>query len=358
MTEQTQTKDLAPRQPTQMDLIKNYVLSPEVKERFADMMGTSGIYYLNQVMILVANSDDLQKCTPKSILISAMRAASLKLSIDPSSGQAWIIPYKGQATFQLGYRGVYELAQRTNLYRFINDFEVFEGEEVTQDRMTGMHQVNGRRTGDKVIGRMLYFKLTNGFEKTFYMTLKEIDTHAKHYSQAYNSPRSKWNDPYERPKMERKTLIVNGLRKWGRFNQNDLDTIDAIESEQGFIDRAGELPEPGTTTPLPESVKQSEPEIMKSLGYEEEPVKAPKVEMKQYPAPEPEQPKQAPSPVIENSLPWARSMQTPDGTPFNLLLPDQLTAVTVGNGNTTQDMRVAATMLLAEMDKAQEQPAQ
>jgi recombination protein RecT len=269
-----------------MEAIKNYVLSPEVKDRFSDMMGPSGIYYLNQILILVANSKDLQECTPKSILISAMRAASLKLSIDPSSGQAWIIPYKGQATFQLGYRGVYELAQRTNLYRFINDFAVYEGEVVTQDRMTGMHAVTGAPKGDKVIGRMLYFKLVNGFEKTFYMTLEEIDAHAKHYSQAYNSTKSKWNDPYERPKMERKTVIVNGLRKWGRFNQNDLDTIDAIESEQGF--NTYDLPETGSVTPLPEPVKHTKAEIIESLGYDPDPEPKPEPPAAAVIPPEPE----------------------------------------------------------------------
>lgn len=222
------------RQLAPMARIKNYMLSTEVKKRFSEMMGADGIYYLNQVLIVVANSEQLQRCTPESILISAMRAASLRLSVDPAQGQAWIIPYKGKATFQLGYRGIYELAMRTHLYRFIHVSEIYEGEEVSEDRFTGMHSIAGKRAGNKVIAYMLYFELVDGFKKTFVMTVDEIAKHAARYSQSYSDNRSKWHDPVERPKMEKKTVLSNGLRKWGRFNPDDLETIDQIEESQGW----------------------------------------------------------------------------------------------------------------------------
>lgn len=252
---------------TGMARIKNYMLSPEVKDRFEQMMGSGAIYYLNQVLILVANSPALQSCEPKSILIAAMRAASLKLNVDVSSGQAWIIPYKGKATFQLGYRGVYELAQRTNLYRFINVIDIYEGEELIEDRMTGMHTIGGKRASDKVIARMLYFQLTNGFEKTYAMTVEEIAEHAAKYSVSYNYKDSPWNNPTERPKMEKKTVLVNGLRKWGRFNPGDAETLDAIESEQGWISNGEVLPDEAETTPPPEPPKMTQEERMSALGF-------------------------------------------------------------------------------------------
>jgi recombination protein RecT len=270
--ETQQETAIVKKKESPIERVKSYILSPEVKDRFQEMMGSNGIYYLNQVMILVANSDDLQKCEPKSILIAAMRAASLRLSVDPGQGQAWIIPYGDVATFQVGYKGVYELALRTNKYRFINVIDVYEGEEVIENRMTGIHMLNGKRTGNKVIARMLYFQLVSGFEKTFVMTIEEIEAHAKHYSKAYtgkNSQKSKWNDPHERPKMERKTVLINGLRRWGVFNEDDLSMLDQIESEQGWN---GELPNPEDTTP-PVEVKHTEAENMKALGFEPEPEK-------------------------------------------------------------------------------------
>jgi recombination protein RecT len=288
----------APQAQTGMARVKNYLMSPEVKQSFSDLMGANGIYYLNQVMTLVANSDELQKCEPRSILVSAMHAASLRLSVDSSQGQAWIIPYKGKATFQLGYRGIYELALRTNLYRFINVIDVYEGEQVIEDRMTGIHHLNGHRTGNKVIGRLLYFQLLSGFEKTFYMTTEEIADHAEHYSQAYFSARSKWNDPRERPKMERKTVLANGLRKWGRFNDADAEMVEAIESGQEWhlaSDGTSGLPDENTVTVVPEEHK-APAEIISDLGFE----------VDDTPAPEP-----APAPMPAPTMPEAPTPEAP-----------------------------------------------
>jgi recombination protein RecT len=259
MTEQA----LATHEARPMERVRNYMLSPEVKERFSEMMGPNGIYYLNQVLITVANSEELQKCDPKSILVSAMRAASLRLSVEPSSGQAWIIPYKGKASFQLGYKGVYELALRTNQYRFINVITIYEGEEVVENRMTGLQTIEGKRTGDTVIGYMLYFQLLKGYEKTFYMTVEEIEDHARRYSQSYKFSRSPWNDPHERPKMMKKTVLVNGLRKWGRFNQDDKLTLDAIEEEQGW--NGEDLPDPEQVT-VEKREKKSPAQIMAEMN--------------------------------------------------------------------------------------------
>ncbi len=234
---------LAVQSERRIDAIKNTVMSPSVKERFSEMMGANAIYYLNQVMILVANSDDLQACTPKSILISAMRAASLRLSLDPSTGQAWLVPYKGVATFQVGYKGIYELAMRTNLYKFINMINIYQGEELIQDRMTGIHSIGGKRTGDQITHYMLYFELTNGFRKTFAMSIEEIEQHASKYSPGYSNPKSPWKDPNKHPIMQMKTVLANGLRKWGRFNDGDIQIISEIEENQDWQDRQAELPQ-------------------------------------------------------------------------------------------------------------------
>lgn len=271
MTESSLAKQDRPE--SGMTRIRDFMLSPEVKQRFTELMGKNALYYLNQVLILVANSKNLQECEPVSILTSAMRAASLKLSVDPAQGQAWIIPYKDNRTgitsaeFQLGYRGIYELAMRTNLYRVINVIDIYEGETIVEDRMTGMHSITGKMTKRRVIAYMLYFRLANGFEKTHVMTVEEIDAHARRYSRAYNQRSSKWNDPIERPKMERKTVLSAGLRKWGRFCSTDSDILDEIESGHEWIDPGDQLfPDEDKVTHL-EPVIHSESDNMAALGF-------------------------------------------------------------------------------------------
>lgn len=256
------TNDIVP-----MEKVKRYMLSPEVKERFADMMGANGIYYLNQVLILVANNPRLQECTPQSILIAAMRAASLKLSVDPARGEAWIIPYKGKATFQLGYRGVYELAMRTDQYRHINVIDVYEGFELQENIMTGNHEIIKSYRDGAIVGYMLYFKLFNGFEKTYYMTVEEIEHHAARYSQSYNNSDSPWNDKENRRKMMRKTVLSNGLRRWGRFNSGDADVLAEIEEAQEWHDF--DLPEEGEVTVIEENNVPAEENAARLMGNRE-----------------------------------------------------------------------------------------
>lgn len=262
MSEQTA---IQPRPETGLAKIRNTIMSAKIKERFAEMMGDDSIYYLNQVMILVVNDENLQRCSPQSILTSAMRAASLKLDLDKAKGQAWIIPYKGKAEFQLGYKGLYDMAIRTNQYRALNIVTVYEGETLIENRMTGILNLGGHKTGDRVQGYMLYFELFNGFTKTFYMTVEEIEEHAAAYAQGYKNPRSPWNDKRERPKMMKKTVLSNGLRRWGVFNNHDKEILNAIEDERQdhrVYDVDPDLVEQPTST-APKSVDQN----LSELGF-------------------------------------------------------------------------------------------
>ena len=270
MDQQNPNNSLAQREETGLARMRNYILSPVVVERFQSMMGNGAVYYLNQVLTAVSGNTELQKCTPQSVLTAAMTAASLRLSIGPSTGQAWIVPYNGTAQFQIGYRGVYELAQRTGLYRFINVIDVYEGETVTEDRMTGMHNITGRKTGPAYIGFMLYFELVDGFKKSFYMTTDEILDHAKHYSKSFKNPRSLWHDEREKWKMYRKTVLVNGLKKWGRFRSEEAQIMDAVDTDDYVDGVASTLPDEAEAT-ASQPPRRSEAENMAALGFEPDP---------------------------------------------------------------------------------------
>lgn len=74
--------------------------------------------FLSAVMTLCRHNPDLadpRKASPASLLLSVLRVAHLQLSPDPALGQAWIIPRKGKAEFQLGYKGAIALAYRSPL---------------------------------------------------------------------------------------------------------------------------------------------------------------------------------------------------------------------------------------------------
>jgi recombination protein RecT len=216
--------------------ISNYLDAPTVKARFASVVGNADAY-ISSVMITVRESRQLQECQPESIYLSALRAATLKLSTDPATGQAYIVPFKGRATLIVGYKGLYDMAVRTGKYRYINVGPIYEGQEVEENQITGFHSIKGTPANkDHIIGWIGAFEMnpergqTTGFGKTFYMTVEEIHSHAEAYSKSYNDNRSPWKT--ETRKMERKTVMRLMLRRWGYLNPTDAQTLEELEAEQ------------------------------------------------------------------------------------------------------------------------------
>jgi len=225
------TTEVVPQEEKALTKITNYMEAPIVKARFAQMMGERGAStYIASVLIAVADSQSLQKCSPVSVYTSALRAATLRLSVDPGVGQAYLVPFKGRATLIVGYKGLHDMAVRTNKYRYINAGPIFEGEEVIEDRLSGFHKPTGHRTSDKVIGWIAAFEMFAGYAKTLYMTVEEIHEHAKRYSSSYSYKDSPWQT--EAPKMEKKTVLRLLLRRWGYMDPADARIMDEIDEEK------------------------------------------------------------------------------------------------------------------------------
>jgi len=225
---------------TALDKIKVYSEMDEIQKRFKKLLGDAqGQAYVESVVIAVSKDEKLQECTPKSIMIQAMRAASLGLSLDPILEQAYLIAYGNEATLIPDYRGLVQLSVNTVYYEYApNVSEVWQGEEVNIDRFTGKVTITGERVNNVIIGWMAYSKAKNGTERWLYMTNEECDQHGKTYNPGgYNSPKSPWNahNGRDRDKMRRKTVLRTFVRKWGNFSpkiqQFMMQDEPAIEAE-------------------------------------------------------------------------------------------------------------------------------
>jgi recombination protein RecT len=240
--------------------IKEYGRSPEIIERFAEIVGKHNAGgYVQSAILAVANNEALQKCTPQSIFASALRAATVQLLCEPSLGQAYLVPFKDKATFIIGYKGLYQLALRTGKYRFINVGPIYEGELVFEDRMTGEITLNGGRTSNTVIGYLASFQLTSGFSKSLYMTLDEIHAHADKYSKSVNYASSPWKT--NRVEMERKTVLRLLLSRYGYIDPKDALAI----SEDPEANEA--LPEDEEVTII-DGDSRTLNQVVEDLGFE------------------------------------------------------------------------------------------
>ena len=227
-----------------MASLQQLLNSDTIKSRFEKVLDSSPESFISSILTIVRSNSKLQECDPNSILAAAGIAAALKLPMNPSLGFSYIVPYKNQAQFQLGYKGIIQLALRTGQYKTINAGAVCEGMIKEIDFVTG-EIIRGEKISDEIVGYVAYFELLNGFHKSLYMTVDEIAEHAKRYSQSYNydlksgRKSSVWSSNFHA--MACKTVLKLLISKFGiiSIDQQGLDIIKALQADQAVITEDG-----------------------------------------------------------------------------------------------------------------------
>ena len=227
--------------------IAQYVKQDAVSQRLNDLLGKRAPQFVTSLVSAANNDKNLAACEPQSVVTAALTAASLDLPINSNLGFAYLIPYtlnrgkKDETTvcqFQMGYKGFIQLAQRSGFYKTINAAEVHDGEIVKQDRLTGEIEFawiddDVARERKPVVGYVAYFRLLNGFEKTFYWTKEKCEAHAKKYSKNYAKYGSGlWKDAFD--DMAKKTVLKLLISKFGPLNtqlQRALQEDQTVDGE-------------------------------------------------------------------------------------------------------------------------------
>jgi recombination protein RecT len=237
---------------------KDFFQKESVKKKFEELLGKRAQQFTTSVLQAINSNSLLQKASPESVYNAATMAAVLDLPINQNLGFAYIVPYKGQAQFQMGWKGFVQLAQRTGQYLRINVVEVYENQFISYNNLTEELVADFSKIGtDNIVGYASYFKLINSFEKTVYWSREKVEQHAHKYSQAYKSATglSPWKDADQFHEMAKKTVLKNTLSKWGILSIeiqkatisdqsiiNNVDTMDVnyIDNSNEAIDKEQE----------------------------------------------------------------------------------------------------------------------
>lgn len=258
---------VATQQGTQLSVaaqVKSMISQDAVKKKFTEVLGQKAPQFLASITNVVAGSAQLKKCPATTIMSAAFVAATYDLPIDSNLGFAAIVPYNNnkynpqtrqwekhpEAQFQMMYKGFIQLAIRSGYYEKMNCSVVYKDELVSYNPITGevefvtdFSQCKNRAEGntENIVGYYAWFKLLTGFRKELFMTVAEVDNHARKYSQAYRydidqgKKASKWTTDFEA--MALKTVIKLLLSKWGILS---VDMQRAIQDDQKVYDEEGE----------------------------------------------------------------------------------------------------------------------
>lgn len=223
------------------------IMHPNTDNYLTSVLAERKGEFINNLTAVVANDTKLQACEPVTLMYAALKATALRLPLDPNLGQAYIIPYKNsrerktEAQFQIGWKGFIQLAIRSGQFQAINTTDIREGELQGYNLMTG--EVNVQAVPDRenkpVVGYLAYFKLTNGFAKSLYMTAEEIEQHATRYSQSY---RGKFKDSSlwatDKDAMAKKTVLKLLLNRYAPLS---VDMQNAVQADQSVLRGDGKL---------------------------------------------------------------------------------------------------------------------
>ena len=154
----------------------------------------------NPQLLKALNSND-----GKASLLGALMQAA-QLGLEPGMmGHCYLIPYGNQVQFQLGYRGMIELARRSGSVRTIYANEVCENDDFEMSfGVAGKlyHQPAYKTPRGEVVGYYAFADLGDDAYQYVFMTHSEVDRIRKTYSKASNSP---WKTEFD--EMAKKTVL-------------------------------------------------------------------------------------------------------------------------------------------------------
>lgn len=204
------------KKPTEQKSMQSYIKSMEGEIAKALPSVITPERFTRIVLSAISVNPNLGKCTPASFLGAMMTSAQLGLEVNTPLGQAYVLPYnnKGvmEAQFQLGYKGLIDLAYRSGEVEVIQAHVVYENDEFTCEY--GLDPKLTHKPADKDRGEPVkvyaVFKTKSGGFGFEVMSMDDVRKHAAKYSKSYGSNFSPWKTNFD--EMAKKTVLKRVLK--------------------------------------------------------------------------------------------------------------------------------------------------
>lgn len=219
--------------------IKDYIKSMEGEIAKALPSVMTPERFTRITLSAVSNTPKLAECTPTSFLGAMMNAAQLGLEPNTPLGQAYLIPFKNnkkgitECQFQIGYKGMIDMAYRSKEVKYIGSEVVYENDEFEYE--LGLNPVLKHKPARSNRGKPIYyyavFKLVNGGEGFQVMSQEDVLNHAQKYSKSFNN--GPWKTNFE--EMAKKTVLKK-LLKYAPMKTEFVRAVSTDESIKNKID--------------------------------------------------------------------------------------------------------------------------
>lgn len=194
------------------DYIK--LMEPEIKKALPSVITPER--FTRMALTAARSTPGLKSCEPMSFLAAMMSAAQLGLEPNTPLGQAYLLPFKKngkpEVQFQIGYKGLIDLAYRSGEVEVVQAQCVYENDKFECEYGIEPKLKHVPADGDrgKLIKVYAMFRTKSGGYGFEVMSIKDIEDHAKKYSKAFNSSFSPWKTSFE--EMAKKTVLKKVLK--------------------------------------------------------------------------------------------------------------------------------------------------
>lgn len=183
-------------------------MKPEIARALPKHMDADRIARI--ALTLIRKNPDLANCTTESFLGALMTCSQLGFEPGSPTQEAYIIPRKGQAEFQLGYQGMVTLFYQHPMassvkVETVRENDHFEHEEGLEERLVHRPCQTGPR--GRAIAYYSVARLINGGRTFKVMYPAEIEERRQKMP-SKNSPA--WRDNYD--EMAKKTVLRNHFK--------------------------------------------------------------------------------------------------------------------------------------------------
>ena len=230
--------------PKSQMTFSGFMTSNAIKTKVNEILGDeqSGKRFISGIISAVSTNPQLAECDNASILSGALLGESLNLSPSPQMAQYYLVPFndknKGKvATFQLGWKGYYQLALRSGYYKKLNVIEIKKGEFVSWNPLEEELKVNiieddGKREKLETVGYYAFYEYLNGFKKAMYWSKEKMEEHALQYSMGYRAKKGYtfWEKDFDA--MAKKTMLRQLISKYGIMS---TELQNAYEGDMAYI---------------------------------------------------------------------------------------------------------------------------
>lgn len=194
-------------------------MQPQIEKALPSVL--TGERFTRMIFTAMSTTPQLAQCSPASFLGAMMQAAQLGVEPNTPLGQAYLIPYRHkikeggevlECQFQLGYKGLIDLAYRSGDITSIAAHKVCENDDFSfayglDERLEHKPALSDR---GNVLAYYATYHTKMGGSGFLVMSVEEVKAYRDKYSKAAGGGFSPWKSNFDA--MAKKTVIKQLLK--------------------------------------------------------------------------------------------------------------------------------------------------